>query len=113
MLFFGDQLIQRLKPSGLLMLSMAVTAARFLLFAASQTPGSVLAIQLLNGLTIPAMWVAAVSYADETAPATMRATAQGLCSAMVLGFGTAAGGLIGGPLLETTGGHGLYLIRSQ
>jgi PPP family 3-phenylpropionic acid transporter len=109
-LFFGHRLIKHLKSYGLLMLTMVVTGIRLLLYAASGTPSLVLFIQLLNGLTFPAMWVAGASYADENAPAGMSTTAQGLFSAMVLGFGTAVGGFIGGPLLESMGGRGLYLV---
>jgi PPP family 3-phenylpropionic acid transporter len=109
-LFFANHLVKRLKPYGLLMLTVVVAGIRLLLFAASGTPGSVLLIQLLNGLTFPAMWVAGVSYADENAPAGMRTTAQGLFSAAAGGFGMAVGGFIGGPLLESIGGRGLYLV---
>jgi PPP family 3-phenylpropionic acid transporter len=109
-LFFGNRLLKRLKSYGLLMLSMVVTSLRMLLFALTRTPELILVIQLLNGLTIPAMWMAGVSYADENAPIGMSTTAQGLFSAMVLGIGTAVGGFIGGLLLENIGGRGLYFV---
>ena len=109
-LFFANRFLKRLGAQGLLLLSMIITGLRMILFAVAGTPGVVLALQLLNGLTFPAMWVAAVSYADEHAPAGMRATAQGLFGATTMGFGTAVGGFLGGPLLAGLGGRGLYLV---
>lgn len=109
-LFFGDRLIKRFKSYGLLMLAMVITGIRLLLLAAAGTPDLALVIQLLNGLTFPAMWMAGVSYADESAPEGMKTTAQGLFGAMVFGFGMAVGGFIGGLLLESLSGRGLYLV---
>jgi MFS family permease len=109
-LFFGNQLLKRLGSYRLFMLALTIAGLRLALFAVSRTPGLVLLIQFLNGLTFPAMWVAGVAYAAEKAPASMSTTAQGLFSAMVLGFGTAVGGFVGGPLLESVGGRGLYLV---
>jgi PPP family 3-phenylpropionic acid transporter len=108
-LFWGNQLIKRLKPYGLLVVTIVVAGIRLLLLAASGTPSLVFFIQLLNGLTFPAMWVAGVSYADENAPAGMSTTAQGLLSAAV-SAGSAVGGFLGGLLLENVGGRGLYLV---
>jgi len=109
-LFFINRLLRRFNAYGLLMLSMVVTGLRLVLLAAAATPGFVLFLQLLNGLTMSATWVAGVSYADEHAPAGMRTTAQGLFNAMVMGFGMAVGGFVGGPLLANLGGRGLYFV---
>ena len=108
--FFGNRLVKRFKPYGLLMLAMVVTIIRLLLLAASGTPNLVLFVQLLNGLTFPAMWVAGVSYAYENAPPGMGTTAQGIFGATVFGLGNAVGGFTGGLLLESVGGRGLYLV---
>lgn len=108
-LFFGHYLLRWLKSYGLLIAAMLVTATRLLLFAAADAPEQILVMQLLNGLTFPAMWVAGVAYVDEIAPPGLSATAQGMFGAMVFGFGSAVGGFIGGPLLETVGGRGIYL----
>lgn len=109
-MFFSNRLIKRLGAYRLLILAMLVTSFRMFLFAASRLPAVVLFAQLLNGLTFSTMWVAGVSYADENAPEGLRTTAQGLFGAMVFGIGMAAGGIVGGPLLESIGGRGLYLI---
>jgi PPP family 3-phenylpropionic acid transporter len=109
-LFYGDRLLRLLKPYGLLLVAMTLTGIRLLLFAAAATPGVALAIQLMNGLSFPAVWIAGVAYANENAPAGGHAFAQGLFGATVLGLGMAAGGLVGGPLLEALGGRGLYLV---
>lgn len=109
-LFFGNRLLQRFKSQGLLMLAMVLTAVRLFAFAAASTPQLVLVIQLFNGLTFPAMWLAGVAYADEHAPVGLSATAQGMLGAAVYGFGAAVGGFVGGPLLESWGGRGLYLV---
>jgi PPP family 3-phenylpropionic acid transporter len=108
-LFFGNRLIRFFKPYGLFLLAMGFTGLRLLLFGLNTSPDLILLIQLLNGLSFPAMWMAGVAYAHERAPAGLTTTAQGMFSAMVFGIGSAAGGFLGGPLLEILGGRGLFL----
>lgn len=109
-MLFVNRMIIRFKSYGLLILALVFSAIRMLLFAISFTPIFAMLAQLINGLTFPIMWVAGVSYADERAPEGMRTTAQGMFSAMVSGIGSAAGGFLGGLLLTSVGGRGLYLI---
>ena len=109
-LFFGNRLIKHFRARDLLILSLILTGVRLLAFSVVDAPWLVLLLQLLNGPTFPAMWLAGVAYADENAPEGMRATAQGLFGAMVFGFGLAVGSFVGGPLLESAGGHILYLV---
>jgi PPP family 3-phenylpropionic acid transporter len=112
-LFFANHLIKRFKSYGLMILSMIITGIRLLLFAASNTPNELLLLQLLNGLTFPAMWMAGVSYADENAPEGLRTTAQGLFGAASFGVGMAIGGFFGGLLVESIGGRGMYLVSGS
>ena len=109
-LFFADRLLIRFKPRGLLILSMAATGIRLLLFALFDSLTGILVFQLINGLTFPALWVAGVSYANENAPAGLNATAQAVFGTMIFGFGAAAGGFLGGLLLESLGGQMMYAI---
>jgi len=109
-LFFADRLLRRFTAHGLFVLATVVTGVRLLLYAAVSFPAGILFFQLLNGFTFPAVWVAGVSYADQNAPPGMSATTQGLFSAMVFGFGAAAGGFVGGLLLASIGGRGMYLV---
>jgi PPP family 3-phenylpropionic acid transporter len=108
-LFFSNRLIRIFKPYGLFLLSMVFTGLRLILFGLNSSPDWILLIQLLNGLSFPVMWMAGVAYAHERAPAGYTTTAQGMFSAMVFGIGSAAGGFLGGPLLEVLGGRGLFM----
>ena len=108
--FFGDRFVKWLTSYGLFMLALVLIGIRSLLFAVVSTPLMVLIVQALGGMIFPAMWVAGVAYADENAPPGLKSSAQGLFGAMTFGFGAAVGGFIGGLLLESIGGRGMFLV---
>jgi MFS family permease len=81
-----------------------------LLYAVFNTPIAILALQLLHGFTFPAIWIAGVSYAHENAPIELKATAQGLFGAMMMGIGAGVGSFLGGLLIGSVGGRGMYLV---
>ena len=109
-LFFGNRLLKKFGARKLMALAMLIAGARLLATAALNTPMLVLLIQFVSGLTFPLMWMAGVSYTEENAPPGMSATAQGLFNAVVFGFGTAMGGFLGGLLLGSLGGRGMYFV---
>lgn len=107
-LFFGNRLLDKLKPHGLLILAMCAITLRLFLYASFKTPAGILGFQLVNGFTFAALWVAGVSYINENAPPGLSATTQGVFGAAVFGFGAAVGGFIGGILLERVGGAAMF-----
>jgi PPP family 3-phenylpropionic acid transporter len=109
-LFFSNRLIKRFRAYGLLVLGLAVTGLRLLLFSAVSMPVGIIVVQLLQGLTYPAIWVAGVTYANENAPAGMSATAQGLFGSVLMGFGAATGNFFGGLLIDAYSVRFMYLF---
>lgn len=108
--FFGNRLVKRFGSYGLLVLALLMAGMRSLLFGVVSTPLLVLVLQAFGGTIFPAIWLAGVSYADENAPAGLKSSAQGLFGAMMFGVGSAAAGFLAGPLLESIGGRGLFLV---
>lgn len=106
--FFSNYLLKRLQSRGLLILSMAVIGTRLLLYFFFAFPPAILLIQMVHGLTFAALWTAGVSYAHENAPPGMIATAQGLFGSVMMGFGSGAGGMLGGLLIDQLGTAGMY-----
>ena len=109
-LFFGNRLLAKLKPHGILILSMCATMVRLFLYAIFQSAPGILVFQLINGLTFATLWIAGVSFINENAPPGLSATMQGVFGAAVFGFGAAGGGFIGSLLLERVGGAQMYAI---
>jgi PPP family 3-phenylpropionic acid transporter len=109
-MFFGDRLLKRFQARGLLVLGMVVIGVRVLLYAAFNSPIAILFIQLMHGFTFPAIWIAGVSYAHENAPSALKATAQGLFGATMMGIGAGVGSFLGGLLIGSIGGRGMYLV---
>ena len=108
--FFGNRLLRRFAAQKLFSFSLLLMGVRSLCYALVNTTSAVIVVQIFGGLIFPAMWLAGVAYADEHAPAGLKSTAQGLFGAMSFGFGAAVGGFLGGLLLESVGGRGMYLV---
>ena len=108
--FFGNRLVRKLGSYGLLLLALVMSGIRLLLLGLIDTISMVMALQVFGGMVFPAMWLAGVYYADENAPAGLKSSAQGLFGAMVFGVGAAISGFLGGLLLESIGGRGMFFV---
>jgi PPP family 3-phenylpropionic acid transporter len=99
-MFFSDRILRRFGARGMLIIAMSVIGLRFLAYSITALPWVVLLIQVVHGLTFAAIYTAGVYFADQVAPPGMKATAQGMFNGTLMGFGAAAGGLLGGVLMD-------------
>jgi MFS transporter, PPP family, 3-phenylpropionic acid transporter len=107
-MFFSDRLLRRFGARGMLVIAMTTIGLRLIAYSLTTQPWVVLVIQLCHGLTFAAIFTAGVYYADQIAPPGMKATTQGMFNGTLMGFGSAAGGLLGGLLLDRFSPGGMY-----
>jgi len=108
--FFGHRLVRQFGSSRLFIIAMVLIGIRSLLYGAIGSPVQIYIVQAFSGMIFPVMWLAGVSYADENSPPGLKSTAQGVFGAMTFGFGSALGGFVGGLLLESMGGRGMFFV---
>ena len=104
----AGRLLRRYAAPALLAAALAVFAARLLLYSVAASPWLLLGAQGLHGASFSLLWAAGVAYADTLAPAGLRATAQGLFTTVVMGWGGVAGALVGGVLYDAAGAAALF-----
>jgi len=107
-MFFSDRLLRRFGARGMLIIAMTTIGLRLICYSLVTQAWVVLLIQLCHGLTFAAIYTAGVHYADQVAPIGMKATSQGMFNGTLMGFGAAAGGLLGGVLLDRFSPGGMY-----
>ena len=101
--FFGKELLERFSSKHLIMIALIFLCLRLFLYGLVTSPILILLIQVLHGFSFSVIWIAGVAYADSSAPEGKNATAQGLFNAVMMGLGSAAGGLSGGLLYDALG----------
>ncbi len=109
-LFFGNYLLKKFNPKGLLLIAIGVISVRLLMVAWTNNPTAIILLGLLHGLTFPTLWLAGVSFAHKNAPQGMAATAQGIFGSVLTSFGVASGSLLGGLLMELLGIRTMFVV---
>jgi MFS family permease len=103
-LFVGRQLLARFRPSHLITVGLVGFALVYGAMAQASSPQLILWMAPVLGVVYAGFWIAVVDYATESAPASMRATAQSLVGAAQGGLGWSIGALAGGLLWGYAGG---------
>jgi PPP family 3-phenylpropionic acid transporter len=111
-LFFMNRLIRRWGARRLMAVSIAAYALRAFLVSLATAPETILLIQTIHGATFALLIGAGVTLADEMAPKGLKATGQGLFSAMMGGVGVATGAVLGGWIFEHYGAPATFRVMS-
>jgi len=108
-MFFSALVLRRIGATRLIGIGILGYILRMFLYAAMPSPGWVLAISLLNGVTYMPFWIGAVAYASDHAPQNLKATSQGLLFS-VMNFSNVVGALGSGWLFDRAGASGLFTV---
>jgi PPP family 3-phenylpropionic acid transporter len=111
-MFLAAPLITRLGKRRTLAIAYALYSVRLLLYGFMPAPEWAIGIGLLTGVTFGGLWVAGVAYADALAPRELKATAQGLFSAVLYSLSGVIGSPISGMLFDSVGPAMLFRIYS-
>jgi MFS transporter, PPP family, 3-phenylpropionic acid transporter len=103
----GDQLLQRVGHTRLLIIAFTTFALRSALLAVMPRPEWAPIISLLGGISYALFWVSAVSYSHESAPEHLKSTAQGLLFS-IMNVANMGGSLSSGWLYDHAGPRGMF-----
>ncbi len=98
----GAWLYRKVGPDRLIALLVMLYAVRMLLLAVVDSPGSVIALQAMHGLTFGGFLVVCIPRAHQLAAGRHPATVQALLTMAAFGLGNVAGSFLGGALLDHT-----------
>ena len=111
LLFATPWLLQRFSPASMLRVCGAVAAARWIFLAWVDDPAWILSLQPVHAITFGLWYVCGVYLTQSLADDDLRSTLQ---AAMVtaIGSGRVIGYLVGGPVFESAGGKGVFLVAA-
>ncbi|KNC98562.1 uncharacterized protein SPPG_06249 [Spizellomyces punctatus DAOM BR117] len=97
--YFSKQIMRKIGVRNMLLLAQVILVIRLCGYGLLPAVGSVwfaLPSESLHGVYYGIMWAGAVRFMDDRAPPALKATAQGVLSAVYGGLAQASGALIGG-----------------
>ncbi|MBI3782253.1 MAG: MFS transporter [Deltaproteobacteria bacterium] len=112
LMYFGRQLLDRYQAVNVLLLSLVLTAVRWLLTAAASNEILVILLQLGHVFSFSAFHLSALRLLERYVPRAHRTSGQALYGAVSFGVGGSAGLWLAGTLVEQAGTRGAFLFEA-
>ncbi len=111
-MYLYPSLGQRFAPRQVLLIAFAASGLRWAGMAWVESPGAIIALSVLHGLSFGAYYVAAVGFVALRVPESRRASGQALLVTMTFGLGGLVGYFAAGAGYEWLGGHRLFAVAA-
>lgn len=103
--FLGKYIIQKAGARKTLLVSILITAFRYLLMSYIHNPAYILLLSLIHGFTFALFMISVTDIVQRLVPDNLRSTAQSLFYASFFGAGLAVGNFLFGHFKDTYGVH--------
>lgn len=110
LLFFARQMLDRLRPTTLLMIGGAGAVVRWLVLGSTTSLPWLFATSWLHALSFAATYLGAIRAVESRVPQHLRTTAQGMVGAATAGVGMVFCGLVGGFAFDAFQGSGFFFM---
>ena len=111
-MFGWRRMASRFRSQDLLTFALLLIAIRWFLYSLARGPIAILSIQLLHGIAFATFYLSSMAILDEMTPSALKATSQGMYSALTFGLGSFLGGAISGFLFDQLGMVALFRVSS-
>lgn len=101
-------LLRRVRPEKTILAAMVIMTIRMSFYAFVGTPGAIIALQSLHGLSFGLFLASSVYYIEDIAPAGSKSLFQALAPSMYFGLGSVLGSSLGGVVVDTLGLRTLF-----
>ncbi len=105
-------LLRKMVAEAVIIIAIAATAIRLLLYSLNTNPEAVIAIETMNGMTWTLLWIGCVEFIDKRFPSGWRTTGQSMLWAAYFGAGAIGGNLLSGYLYEKSSMHYVFAFNA-
>lgn len=109
---FSASILRRVGSTRLLILAFSGYALRFFIYSLIVDPVLIPVVGIMQGISFSPFLIASIDYANSQAPANLKATSQGLLTA-VMNLASMLGALTAGNIFDAYGPPGLYLFAGS